>query len=158
MKCIVEFRRVFHVQCGEAWKRTDAFFQNTFQLQALIVTTRVLPMVARTGVNLDDIVVRQEDVRRINLCVATPVDNAFGQWLIPMGATMIPNIAKAGNIKRADTFCQRLLTSISIPRGYDHPPQGCIIVIIVPVIVQGVHSEGVIHMLPHIPNAWEWGI
>jgi hypothetical protein len=102
VKCIVEFHRVFHVQCGEAWKRTDAFFWNTFQLRALIVTTRVLPIVARTGVNFDYIVVRQEDVRRINLCVATPADKAFGQWLIPMGATMIPNIAKAGNIERAD--------------------------------------------------------
>ena len=86
------------------------------------MTTRVLPIVARTGVNLDDVRVRQEDVRRVNLCVAAPVDNAFGQRLIPMGATVISNITKAGNIKWADPVCQRLPTSISIPRGHDHPP------------------------------------
>jgi hypothetical protein len=60
------------------------------------MTTRVLPIVARMGVNLDDIVVRQEDVRQINLSVATPVDNAFGQRLIPMSSTMIPNMTKEG--------------------------------------------------------------
>ena len=74
------------------------------------MTTRVLPIVARMGVNLNDIVVRQEDVRRINLCIATPVDNAFGQRVIPMGATMIPNITEAGNIEQlilCASPCQR---------------------------------------------------
>jgi hypothetical protein len=62
-----------------------------------------------------------------------------------MGTTMIPNITEAGNIKRADPLCQHLPTSISIPRGYNHPPQGCIIVIILPVVVQGTRAAGVIH-------------
>ena len=39
---------------------------------------RVLPIVASSGVDLNDIIVSQEDVRRINLRVATAVDNAFG--------------------------------------------------------------------------------
>jgi len=41
------------------------------------MTTGVFPIVARTGVDFDYIIVRQEDVRRMNLIVATPVDNAF---------------------------------------------------------------------------------
>ncbi len=118
------------------------------------MTTRVFPIVARMGANLDDIVVRQEDVRQINLSVATPVDNSFGQRLIPMGSTMISNITKAGHIKRADPLCNRLPTSISIPRGYHHPPQGCIIFIILPMIV----AAGVVHMVPHILKARGWGI
>jgi hypothetical protein len=68
---------MIHVESSEARERTEALLQNAFQLGALIMTTGVFPIVARTGVDFDYIVVRQEDVRRMNLSVATPVDNAF---------------------------------------------------------------------------------
>jgi hypothetical protein len=68
---------MLHIKSSEARERTDALLQNGFQLGALIMTSGVFPIVARTGVDFDYIIVRQEDVRRMNLSVATPVDNAF---------------------------------------------------------------------------------
>ncbi len=68
---------MLHIERSEAREGTDAFLQNAFQLGALIVSSGVFPSVARTGVDFYDIIVRQEDVRRMNLRVATPVDNAL---------------------------------------------------------------------------------
>jgi hypothetical protein len=54
---------MLHIESSEAREGTDALLQNAFQLGALIMTLGVFPIVARTGVDFDDIVVRQEDVR-----------------------------------------------------------------------------------------------
>jgi hypothetical protein len=68
---------MLHIESSEAREGTDALLQNAFQLGALIMSSGVFPIVARTGVDLNDIIVRQEDVGGMYFRVTTPVDNAF---------------------------------------------------------------------------------
>jgi hypothetical protein len=62
VECIVEFHHLFNIESSEVREGTDALLQNVFQLGALIMSSGVVPIVARTGVDFNDIIVHQEDV------------------------------------------------------------------------------------------------
>ena len=92
MERVVEFHHLFHLKTSEAREGTDAFLQNAFQLGALIMSSGVFPIVAYMGVDLNNIIVRQENVGGMNLRVPTPVNNACRQRVISICTAMVANV------------------------------------------------------------------